>query len=188
MSETDSPLADEKRRLRQSALKNRGQLQVDSARVCGAIRHFLPKVPDGWILIFDAMPGEIDLSSLPADVPERDFALTRTPATGRILSVHSFDEPRETHRFGYTQPVDGSPVVPDSEIAAVMVPGLVFDRHGGRLGFGAGFYDRLLARLRPNVVLVGISDGFIVERVPMGELDVPMTHVATDAGVVAAPF
>ena len=79
-------------------------------------------------------------------------------------------------------------MVADDRIAAVLVPGLAFDRHGGRLGFGAGYYDRFLARLDFSVPRIGVSDGFIVDRIPVESFDIPMTHLATEAGVMELPL
>lgn len=180
---------DPKADLRRRALTNRASLAVDHARVCAALRHFFdPLDLGGWIVVFDAMPGEADVGALFNDQPPRRLALTRTPTSGRVLSVHDGRAPRETHPYGYTQPGADAPVVPDDEISAVLVPGLAFDRVGGRLGFGAGFYDRFLGRLRPDVLRIGVSDGFIVDRVPTGDHDVPMTHLASEAGVMQLPL
>lgn len=157
--------------------------------MCAGLRRFLDSLDlEGWVVVFDAMPGEPDLSALFADEPARSLALTRTPKTGRILSVHDGRAPRETHRYGYSQPVAEAALVPDAEISAVLVPGLAFDRVGGRLGFGAGYYDRFLSRLSPDVLRIGISDGFIVDRVPTGPHDVSMTHLASEAGVMKLPL
>lgn len=186
---TESFLPDNKPDLRRRALANRGSLHVDHRRISDGLRRFLDAADlDGWIVAFDAMPGEADISALFEDQPLRRLAITRTPETGRILSIHDGRAARETHRYGYTQPTADAPVVPDEEISAVLVPGLAFDRAGGRLGFGAGFYDRLLARLGPGVLRIGVSDGFIVDRVPTEDHDVTMTHLASEAGVMHLPL
>lgn len=192
MTELSSP--DLKAALRRRALANRSSLAVDHARVCTGLRRFFSTAElgtgnrTGWILVFDAMPGEANVSALFDDVPERPLAITRTPEAGRVLTIHDGRAPRERHAYGYTQPLADSPTIDDSEVSVVLVPGLAFDRMGGRLGFGAGFYDRLLSRLGPDVIRIGMSDGFIVDRVPMDEHDVAMTHLATEAGVMKLPL
>ena len=134
------------------------------------------------VVLFDALPGEVDLSMVrtsSAVVDHRlSFALTRTPDTGFDLTVHPIDSPLEEHRFGYRQPVAGSPEILDSRIAAVMVPALAFDSSGNRLGFGAGYYDRFLART-PQAYKVGIADVLIEEQLPAEPFDIPMTHLVT---------
>lgn len=191
MSEPIQPVdgADPKSRLRRSALRNRASLSVDHRRICVGLRRFLDAEDlSGWIVVFDAMPGEPDVGCLFDDEPRRRLALTRTPETGRILTIHDGRGPREAHRFGYTQPTADAAALSDDDIAAVLVPGLAFDRFGGRLGFGAGFYDRFLARLQPDVLRIGVSDGFIVDRVPTDDHDVVMTHLASEAGVMSVPL
>lgn len=187
MTEADMP--DFKADLRRRAQANRASLTVDHGRLCAGLRRFFdPLDLDGWIVVFDAMPDEPDVRALFSDTPHRKLALTRTPATGRILSVHDGRGQREAHRFGYSQPTVNVPIVDDDDISAVLVPGLAFDRVGGRLGFGAGFYDRFLARLAPDVLRIGVSDGFIVDRVPTEDHDVMMTHLASEAGVMRLPL
>ncbi len=175
---------------RRRALDNRAGLRVDSKRICWHLERFLRQsTAPGWVVAFDAMPDEVDLRSLAtSDPPVRPFALTRTPLEGRELTVHPATSALERHRYGYRQPVIGSPTVADADIVAVLVPALAFDHRGHRLGFGAGYYDRFLARLGPEVLRIGISDGFIVSELPIDDHDVPMTHVATEVGVVPAPW
>jgi 5-formyltetrahydrofolate cyclo-ligase len=180
---TDAPLT--KDAWRKRARRNRVGLSIDHARVCQGLRNFLRKAPVGWIVAYRAMAGEPDLSSLLGDQSLGPFAVTRTPDVGMDLTVHPVGSDHELHRFGFCQPVADSPVVPLTEIAVVLVPGLAFDMTGNRLGHGAGYYDRFLASLRRDVVRVGVSDGFIVSALPVDAHDVAMTHLAGDMGVVA---
>lgn len=136
----------------------------------------------GWVVTYSAMDGEPDVRTL-LPSPFR-VALTRTPSPPDMsLTVHPSASSLERHRYGYDQPVVESPTVPDDEIDIVLVPGLAFDMQGGRLGHGAGYYDRFLARLGPDVLRIGVSDGYIVSGLPMDATDVPMTHLATESGV-----
>jgi 5-formyltetrahydrofolate cyclo-ligase len=66
----------------------------------------------------------------------------------------------------------------------IMVPGVAFDRRGGRLGQGKGYYDKLLARVRTDAALVGLAFEFqMVDEVPMQPHDVFMHMVVTEAAV-----
>lgn len=70
------------------------------------------------------------------------------------------------------------------ELDLVLVPGVAFDVHGGRLGYGKGHYDRLLDRLPPLAPRVGVAfDEQVLERVPQEPHDVSMTHLLTPGGV-----
>ncbi len=136
--------------------------------------------PHATLLVFSAMPGEADLSALHHRGP---VLLTRTPETGP-LTVHSADAARETHPWGYSQPAAGTPEVNPEEIDVVLVPGAAFSVTGERLGHGKGYYDRLLATLRPGVERVGVTfDALVVPELPTEAHDVAMTHLATESGV-----
>ena len=93
---------------------------------------------------FLAMGDEIDMTPLVTAHPDIRFTLTRT-APGVTLTVHPFDAPRETHRFGFEQPAAGTEQIAAGDIDVVLVPGLAFSSDGRRLGRGAGYYDRFLA-------------------------------------------
>jgi 8-oxo-dGTP diphosphatase len=74
-------------------------------------------------------------------------------------------------------PTSDGPVVPD--VAVAICPGLAFDRHGGRLGYGAGHYDRWL-RSVPGIVPVGVVlDEGLFDQLPTLEHDVHMAYVIT---------
>ncbi len=184
-------VAAEKAELRARAKKNRAGVQIDHRRVQVGLARFLTGAPAGWVVGFSALKGEPDLSGLlSGDIAQGigPFALTRTPPTGFDLTVHPADAERELHRYGFSQPVADSRHIADADLAVVLVPGLAFDRQGGRLGFGAGYYDRFLGRLDDSVLRVGVSDGFVVDVVPSDEHDVAMTHLATEIGVVPLPL
>lgn len=80
---------------------------------------------------------------------------------------------------------------PDKEIApeqldCVMVPGVAFDQNGGRLGNGAGYYDRLLKDVRADTVLIGVCfESQLVEQVVMEAHDVAMDVVITEKTLYA---
>ncbi len=72
--------------------------------------------------------------------------------------------------------------VKPEELDLVMVPGTAFDTHGGRMGQGKGYYDRLLAHARADAPLVGIAfDCQVFDEIPVAEHDVFMDMVLTES-------
>jgi 5-formyltetrahydrofolate cyclo-ligase len=78
-----------------------------------------------------------------------------------------------------TPPAEAPEVVPE----LLLVPLLAFDRAGYRLGYGGGFYDRTIAKLRAagNVLAVGVAlAAQEVETIPRDDTDEPLDWVVTD--------
>ncbi len=74
------------------------------------------------------------------------------------------------------------------DVDLVMVPGVAFDRQGGRLGHGKGYYDRLLRRARRDTLRCGVAfECQVFATVPMDEHDVPMDRLVTEAALYVRP-
>jgi 5-formyltetrahydrofolate cyclo-ligase len=88
----------------------------------------------------------------------------------------------EERGHGFAEPPDtASPVEIDAELL-VIVPALAVDPNGQRVGYGRGFYDRLLARIAPPAFALAIAYDFdVVAEVPVTEGDYPVDMVVTDA-------
>lgn len=156
-------------------------LAETSERVVGHLVDWLLAAPPGWVVSYCAMPDEVDLSGI-ARRTDRPLALTRTPPAGP-LTLHAADGPLETHRYGFSQPAAGAPSVEPSQVGVVLVPGMVFDRTGARLGRGAGYYDGLLPCIDSGAALVGVTtDQMVADAIPVDDHDIAMTHLATESG------
>jgi 5-formyltetrahydrofolate cyclo-ligase len=91
-------------------------------------------------------------------------------------------------QFGLLEPPE--PWLPPTELATagvLLVPALSVDRHGVRLGRGAGFYDRSLGFRDPSARVVAVvRDDELVDALPVEPHDIAMTHALTPrAGLVA---
>jgi 5-formyltetrahydrofolate cyclo-ligase len=72
-------------------------------------------------------------------------------------------------------------IVKPEELDLVMVPGTAFDKRGGRMGQGKGYYDRLLANARPDAPLIALAfDCQIFDEIPVDAHDVFMDLVLTE--------
>lgn len=137
----------------------------------------------GTVLSYLAMPDEVDLEAVHR-LPQCRVVITRTPDIG-ALSLHEYKPDRlERHPYGFDQPREDAAQVTLNEIDVVLVPGLVFDRSGHRVGRGGGYYDRLLTSLPPGVIRIGIAtDETFVENVTTESHDRRVAWVATEAGI-----
>jgi 5-formyltetrahydrofolate cyclo-ligase len=84
--------------------------------------------------------------------------------------------------FGVREPADEDlNFVPSDQIDLVVVPGLAFDRRGGRIGYGKGYYDRLLSRLDLRVPRIALAFDFqILDAVPQDESDIQVDIIITE--------
>lgn len=170
--------------LRRQLLKRRARLDTEriGEAAAAALADFLRRRGAGRVLLYLPFRGEPSPLGLLRRYPEARYFLPRTAPGG--LSVHPFDAPRERHRYGFEQPAAGAPEVDPASLDAVVVPGLAFDRAGGRLGYGAGYYDRFLATLPPRVLRIGlVPEALVLEALPRDPWDVPVDFLATERGV-----
>jgi 5-formyltetrahydrofolate cyclo-ligase len=97
------------------------------------------------------------------------------------------DTPLLANRWGIPEPLaDAATEVLPAQLDAVLVPLLVCDQRGHRVGYGGGFYDRFLAQCRPGTQFIGLS---ILDEAPVPEIadvlptDVPLYACITPGGV-----
>ncbi|MBA2127054.1 5-formyltetrahydrofolate cyclo-ligase [Hyphomicrobium methylovorum] len=114
------------------------------------------------------------------------LALPVMQGKGKPLLMRSWSpgDAMATAAWGIAEPMDDKPAV-DPDV--VLVPLLAFDARGYRLGYGGGFYDRTLARLRKikPVIAVGLAyDELRVDAVPVESYDERLDWVLTPSGPV----
>jgi 5-formyltetrahydrofolate cyclo-ligase len=114
------------------------------------------------------------------------LALPAIVAKGQPLRFHRWCEGDEmcVHGYGVSEPLSTCEIAVPS---VLLVPLLAFDRHGVRLGYGGGFYDRTLEQLRAQgpVTAIGIAyAGQEVETLPRGEHDQPLDAVLIEDGLI----
>lgn len=98
--------------------------------------------------------------------------------------IQNLDEDLVLHRYGMYEPKESFPVFPADQLQLILVPGIVFDRKGFRLGYGKGFYDRFLPTCS-NAVSVGIAYQLqIVDDTYPQPWDIPVQYIITENGLL----
>ena len=119
----------------------------------------------------------------------KTVAMPRVDAQTRMLELHALcDADRDVVAGfqGIPEPLPECPRVAREAIDFVLVPGVAFDRAGRRLGYGGGYYDRLLPLLSPRAARVaGAFLLQLVDRVPAAPHDVAVDAIVTESGVLA---
>ncbi len=176
--------------LRQKLIRDRLALSADetcaaSAAVCRHLATWSVFANAQTVLAYLAFGNEITLQQLIDDHPEKTWAVPRTLRRGRLsIRVYQPDH-LVRHPWGMLEPAPDAPEVPLHTIDLVLVPGVGFDHQGGRMGFGGGYYDRLLPQL--DAVRIGI--GYPMHRnlqIPCDEHDCRMDWVAQPDGIIRA--
>jgi 5-formyltetrahydrofolate cyclo-ligase len=105
-----------------------------------------------------------------------------------LFHLESMDE-LETGMYGILEPLaelrtrDDKHVAPQ-DLELIMVPGVGFDRRGGRTGHGKGYYDKLLEHAHPDAPLVALAfECQMFDEIPMQPHDIFMDKVLTEAAV-----
>ena len=190
MTQSD-PLAAAKADLRKSALANRDALPADmraQAAQTIAARALPIEVAPGTIVSgFSPLKSEINPIPLMRRFADVGAGLALPVVAGRgkplIMRAWTFGAPLNSGQWGIREPTPDAPeVFPD----ILIVPLLAFDRRGFRIGYGAGYYDMTIARLREMKPVIAMGIAFAtqeVPEVPISPRDARLDLVLTELGV-----
>ena len=207
----DKELLRSKYRKRRQSLDSQ-EIMGKSESICKRIQHEGLLSSCSVILFYYPVPnsGEVDLRPLfqvafhqlssvkcllPRVEPEQKrIHAHHIPAEGvnsglkfrQLFSLEHPDSPLEIGSYNIPEPrPDDCPSLDINELDLVFVPGLVFDNDGYRIGFGSGYYDRLLAELPSSTDTIGVGyDWQLIDRCPRENHDHSVSQVVTDVKTV----
>lgn len=133
------------------------------------------------IMFYSSIRNEVDVRSLiESQSMFSTVLLPRVEENGDMAAVKFTGWEQTCHSsYGILEPQGEA--YPVDKIDAVIVPGLVFDFKGYRLGYGKGYYDRFLKQLRPGAFMCGVGYEFqVVEKTFPHEQDLPVHWIVTE--------
>ena len=189
-------LRDDKRTLRESLIAARDALPAAMrARASRSIADRIAALP-AWraarvVLLTLPFRSEWDarLAVRDALADGKTVAVPRVDAPARMLHalvIEDLERDVEPGYRGIPEPRADRPAIPLDRIHWVLVPGIAFDPAGKRLGYGGGYYDRLLPLL-PSAAerVAGAFEAQIVERVPAARHDIGVDCIVTERRMLA---
>lgn len=193
MSPPDDPLSEEKRRLRATARSTRDALPAAEraaadARIAERLLSGPFIRPGDCVSAFWPMGSEVDLRPAMARLHERGHrvALPVVVAAGRPLLFRAWHPAAVLQPAGFGTQIPPADA-PELDPQVLLVPLLAFDRAGYRLGYGGGFYDRTLVRLRAAGPCTAIGVAYAaqeVAEVPRDATDARLDAIVTELEMV----
>ena len=95
---------------------------------------------------------------------------------------YSIDEPLSINKYGIPEPISNKVVYP----SILLVPLVAFDKDLNRIGYGGGFYDRYIYRIKKNkkIITIGLAYSFQkVKNIPVNKYDFKLDYVLTNKGI-----
>jgi 5-formyltetrahydrofolate cyclo-ligase len=193
---TGGALREIKRTVRERILRARDAMPADlRTEASAAIASALAQRPDfaaaRVVLLTLPYGSEWDTRLLLASALGRGktVAAPRVNLERRMLDIHAVRDPAREIEPGYRgipEPSAECPPVPLASIDWVLVPGVAFDTRCHRIGYGGGYYDRLLPELPPSAACIaGAFELQVVDAVPTAPHDRALDAIVTETRVIA---
>ncbi len=141
---------------------------------CKVIHCFLPiaekREPDTWLII----------DRIRREFPHIRLSVPRINTKTEVLENFFFEglHQLEKNKWGVFEPKQGVPT-PHEKIDMVLVPLVVFDLDGHRIGYGKGYYDKFLKECKTEISKIGLSMFDPFPKIPSEPFDISLTHCLT---------
>lgn len=175
---------------RRTVLSRRDAMTADarteaSAAIAARVDEQFASLPPGaFVALYAAKGSEVATDAIAATARARGLRVVypRVVDGARRLCFSEVTEAELVPgHFGLREPAPGAPTVDLGSIAAFIVPGVAFDRSGGRLGWGRGYYDATLAAAAPSALRIGVAfECQLTDEVPRDPHDEHLHHVITE--------
>lgn len=185
---------EDKKKLREEILKKRKNISLNLKKELD--RHIFNRFCESnyyknanKIFIYVSYDTELDTKEIINKALEEGKRIFIPRIENKIKSMDAVEitslDNLEESKYGILEPSIYKEAIDPNEIDLIIVPGVAFDCCGGRMGYGAGYYDRYFKKInKENLVdikKVALAyDLQILEQVPMDEFDVPIDYILSE--------
>ena len=191
MPQEYSDLREAKNKVRDIMRNRRDSLTPEEKKVKGEAicNHFFSLVKPGQTVMgFSSKDIEVDTNPLLQRLLDEGYDLVVPIIVKEDYSLRLSYLKDLSHlvpsTFNVPEPIGNEIPVPEGAVDVVILPMLGFDRSGGRLGYGSGYYDRFLEK-NPDVTKIALAFACQeAEELPLEDNDVLMDYIVTEEGVI----
>jgi 5-formyltetrahydrofolate cyclo-ligase len=178
-----------KSKLRKQILKarekfNKKNIQIDFNQIIKILKK--EKISSKIIGGYYPVNFEIDDLALLKEFKKNKF-ITSLPVIKKNFQMDfypwSFSEPLKINKYGIPEPETRNVVYPD----ILLIPLVAFDKNLNRLGYGGGYYDRLIEKLskKKNIIKIGLAFSIQeIDKVPINVYDKKLDYIVTNKHIV----
>ncbi|UMZ74574.1 5-formyltetrahydrofolate cyclo-ligase [Natranaerofaba carboxydovora] len=192
----EDKMKEEKKRLRKEMIDKRKEIPIEEVdRKSESIKEkfisFSSYQKANSIMAYLPFQNEVDTMPIIKDAIKKGKKVTvpkTYPKTKTMVPALIVDLENDFAygNYGVLEPKEDRlfPLEP-TEIDLVVVPGVAFDEDGYRLGYGGGYYDRFISKLREDTILAAVSfEEQIVTKVPLDKWDKRLHLIFTEDRVI----
>lgn len=195
---TGPALHEAKRALRTQMIAARDMLdaglRMSASRTIAARLEALPSFAAARVVLV-TLPFDSEWDTRPlalaALASGKTLVVPRVNGATRMLELHAISDIEHHVAPGYRgiqEPLSTLPRIDAAAIDWVLVPGVAFSPEGRRLGYGGGYYDRLMSTLKPDTSrIAGAFDAQIVTHIPAAAHDLCVEMIVTESRILTAP-
>lgn len=182
-------ISEQKQLLRKQFIKKRLELsptqwQTKSDRLCQNLLNSDIFRQAKVVLSYLSFKQEPDLNLLHQQ-QDIIFGLPRCQGKSLIWHQWQWEDKLQKNSYGISEPFSDSPLIDLNTVDIILVPAVMCDHNNYRLGYGGGYYDRMLELPSwENIPTVGVVFDFAyVSQLPQESWDQPLCYICTESGI-----
>jgi len=170
----------QKNQLRKNFIKIRNNLSFTRRIIAQKKATSILKLNFCKILSFSSKPKELNLWSLNQKLAKENRLLLPKTFINNLF-IYEVTDPKTQlikGNFNILEPDEKKcNLIDPKEISCVLVPGLAFDKNNQRLGYGKGYYDRFLTKIKCPIIGIGFIEQLSNHPLPVERHDIKLNHL-----------